>query len=57
MYNNCYGLNCLQDFEFYHGNGTTSKKNLDRYLGVNPDAQGGYYDQEGYILSKESKDV
>jgi hypothetical protein len=53
MFNNCYGLNCLQDFEFYHGNGTTSKKNLDRYLGVKRGERGGYYDQEGYTLGKK----
>ncbi len=50
MYNNCYGLNCLQDFEFYHGTGTTSKQNLDARLGVKQGEKGGYYNQEGYIL-------
>jgi hypothetical protein len=52
MFNNCYSLNCLQDFEYYHGNGTTSKKNLDKYLGVKEGEPGGYYDQEGYTLSR-----
>ena len=50
MYNNCYSLNSLQDFEYYHGNGTTSKRNLDAYLGVKPGETGGHYDEEGYIL-------
>ena len=50
MYNNCYSLNSLQDFEYYHGNGTTSKRNLDTYLGVKPGETGGHYDQEGYIV-------
>jgi len=52
MFNNCYSLNSLQDFEYYHGDGTTSKKNLDTYLRVKPDEQGGYYDQEGYIVKR-----
>jgi len=52
MFNNCYSLNSLQDFEYYHGNGTTSKKNLDTYLGVKPGEPGGYYDQEGYIAKR-----
>jgi len=52
MYNNCYSLNCLQDFEFYHGSGTLSKKNLDRALGVKEGEPGGYYDQEGYALQR-----
>lgn len=53
MFNNCYYINSLQDFQYYHGNGTTSKQNLDRYLGVKPAEQGGYYDEEGYTLSKD----
>ena len=52
MYNNCYGLNSLQDFEYYHGTGTTSKKNLDERLGVKEGEPGGYYDQEGYTLGQ-----
>jgi hypothetical protein len=46
-----YALNCLQDFEYYHGTGTTSKKNLDARLGVAPGERGGCEDEEGYTLS------
>lgn len=52
MFRNCYGLNCLQDFEFYHGSSSTSKKNLDKALGVKPGEPGGYFDQEGYTLGR-----
>ena len=46
-----YSLNCLQDFEYYHGTGITSKQNLDARLGVSPGERGGCEDQEGYTLS------
>lgn len=46
-----YVLNCLQDFEYYHGNSTLSKRNLDARLGVKPGEKGGREDQEGYTLS------
>lgn len=46
-----YGLNCLQDFEYYHSTGTTSKKNLDARLGVPAGEKGGCEDEEGYTLS------
>jgi len=46
-----YFLNCLQDFEYYHGTGTLSKRNLDARLGAGPDDRGGRYDEEGYTLS------
>lgn len=52
MFNNCYSLNCLQDFEFYHGSGTVSKKNLDKALGIKEGEPGGYYDQEGYTFKR-----
>ncbi len=44
-------LNCLWDFEYYHGTGPLSKRNLDARLGVSPGDRGGRYDQEGYTLS------
>ena len=46
-----YGLNSLQDFEYYHGAGTTSKKNLDARLGIPPGEKGGCEDEEGYTLT------
>ncbi|MGD0236615.1 MAG: radical SAM protein [Syntrophorhabdales bacterium] len=46
-----YSLNCLQDFEYYHGTGITSKQNLDARLGVKPGEKGGCEDEEGYTLS------
>lgn len=46
-----YHLNSLQDFEYYHGTGTMSKKNLDARLGVPPGAKGGREDEDGYTLS------
>jgi len=46
-----YGLNSLLDFEYYHGTGTISKRNLDAKLGVKPSEKGGREDKEGYTLS------
>lgn len=46
-----YSLNSLQDFEYYHGTGITSKKNLDARLGVKEGAKGGCEDEEGYTLT------
>jgi hypothetical protein len=46
-----YYMNCLHDFEYYHGNSTLSKKNLDERLGVKPGEKGGREDQQGYTLS------
>jgi len=46
-----YCLNCLQDFEYYHGTGIMSKQNLDARLGLGPDGKGGREDAEGYTLS------
>ena len=43
-------LNCIWDFEYYHGTGGLSKKRLDAKLGVSPDAKGGHYDGEGYVV-------
>lgn len=50
-----YHLNCLQDFEYYHGTGTLSKRNLDARLGLDPEGPGGRFDDEGYtpIWEKE----
>ena len=48
-----YFHNCLQDFEYYHGTGIMSKKNLDERLGVGPGEAGGREDAEGYTLSWE----
>ncbi|MDB4443849.1 hypothetical protein N9174_00730 [bacterium] len=45
-----YYMNSLHDFEYYHGTGTLSKKNLDERLGVKPGERGGREDQEGYTL-------
>ena len=45
-----YYMNSLHDFEYYHGNGTLSKKNLDERLGVKPGERGGREDQQGYTL-------
>jgi hypothetical protein len=45
-----YVLNCLQDFEYYHGNSTLSKSYLDARLGVKPGEKGGRQDAEGYTL-------
>lgn len=45
-----YCLNCLQDFEYYHGTGIMSKQNLDARLGVGPGEKGGHEDAEGYTL-------
>jgi hypothetical protein len=47
-----YAHNSLQDFEYYHGTGITSKKNLDARLGVSPGERGGCEDEEGYTLSR-----
>lgn len=44
-------LSCLQDFEYYQGTGTTSKKYLDARLGVKQGEKGGCEDEEGYTLS------
>lgn len=46
-----YHLNCLQDFEYYHGSGISSKRNLDERLGVTFGEKGGCEDEEGYTLS------
>lgn len=46
-----YFMNSLHDFEYYHGIGTLSKKNLDERLGVKPGERGGREDQQGYTLS------
>ena len=46
-----YSLTCLQDFEYYHGTGITSKQNLDARLGVSSGEKGGCEDEEGYTLS------
>jgi hypothetical protein len=46
-----YYMNCLHDFEYYHGTSTLSKKNLDERLGVKPGERGGREDQQGYTLS------
>lgn len=46
-----YVLNCLQDFEYYHGSSTLSKSYLDARLGVKPGETGGREDEEGYTLS------
>ena len=46
-----YSLNCLHDFEYYHGTGTMSKQNLDARLGVSAGEKGGCEDEEGYTLS------
>jgi len=48
-----YHLNCLQDFEYYHGTGTLSKRNFDARLGVSAGEKGGREDEEGYTLSWE----
>ena len=45
-----YHLNSLHDFEYYHGTGTLSKRNLDARLGVAPGARGGREDADGYTL-------
>jgi hypothetical protein len=44
-------INCLWDFEYYHGTGPLSKKSLDARLGVQPKDKGGRYNGEGYTLS------
>jgi len=46
-----YFMNCLHDFEYYHGTGTLSKKNLDERLGVKLGEKGVREDQEGFTLS------
>lgn len=46
-----YHLNCLQDFEYYHGSGTTSKRYLDARLGLDPEGPGGFYDDDGYTYT------
>ena len=46
-----YSLNCLHDFEYYHGTSTLSKRNLDARLGINAGEKGGREDPEGYTLS------
>ena len=43
-------INCLWDFEYYHGTGGLSKQGLDRKLRVNSNDKGGHYDEEGYTL-------
>jgi hypothetical protein len=43
--------NCLHDFEFYHGNSTLSKRNLDARLGVRSGDKGGCVNEDGYTLS------
>lgn len=47
-----YALNCLHDFEYYHGHSTLSKRNLDARLGVSPGDKGGCEDEDGYTLSR-----
>jgi hypothetical protein len=47
-----YMLNCLQDFEYYHGTGTLSKRTLEARLSLGP-GESGYYDDDGYTYSKE----
>jgi hypothetical protein len=46
-----YVLNCLHDFEYYHGNSSLSKRNLDARLGVKQGGKGCREDEEGYTLS------
>lgn len=46
-------INCLWDFEYYHGSGPLSKWSLDAKLGVEPNGKGGRYDGEGYGLSSK----
>jgi hypothetical protein len=46
-----YFLNCLHDFEYYHGSSTLSKSYLDERLGVKPGEKGGREDECGYTLS------
>jgi hypothetical protein len=46
-----YLLNCLHDFEYYHGTGTLSKRTLDARLGLGA-GESGYYDEDGYTYSK-----
>lgn len=43
-----YCLNCLHDFEYYHGNSTLSKRNLDAKLGIRSGDKGGREDQGGH---------
>lgn len=45
-------LNCLWDFEYYHGTGPLSKLGLDSKLGIASGGIGGHYDGEGYTLSR-----
>ena len=45
-----YVLNSLQDFEYYHGSGVTSKKYLDARAGVPVGSKGGHEDAFGYTL-------
>jgi len=49
-----YSLNSLHDFEYYHGNSTLSKRNLDARLGVKPGDPGGMEDEDGYTLTMRS---
>jgi hypothetical protein len=49
-----YSLNCLQDFEYYHGHSTLSKRTLDARLGLSPDHPGGIQDQDGYTAVRPS---
>jgi len=44
-----YNLNCLYDFEYYEGDGITSKKALNAMLGAKPHEADSYgYDEDGY---------
>lgn len=44
-----YNLNCLYDFEYYEGNGITSKKALNTMLGAKSHEADSYgYDEDGY---------
>jgi hypothetical protein len=45
-----YYLCSLQDFEYYHGTGTVSKRTLDARLGLAPDDIGGSYREGGYTV-------
>lgn len=52
-----YWLDSLQDFEYYHGTGTTSRRYLSARLGVTPDDMGSY-DEDGFkVCSKDVKFV
>ncbi len=46
-----YLHNCLQDFEYYHGSGPTSKKALDANMRLGENDV-SYFDQEGYTYVK-----